>query len=338
MTLTIKGFIRMICTILVIVEHKEARIKKVSEEILGYCSLLSAERGCCVKALVYGDKVESSVFEQIGSRGVKDIIFIKDKQLARHHPYLMVPVITGVIKRIQPQLVLFGNTPRGIDLAPRVAQRFYGYMASDVVGFEIENDRVSFCRYVYGQRVFETVNVRKYPVFATVRPNTISWANVPLEKPEVKCYTSEQHDLGTYVVKEVVTKTIKEIGLNEAEIVVAGGRGIKKAEDFSMLEDLARVLKGAVGASRGAVDAGLRPYSAQIGQTGQTISPRLYIACGISGAMQHTAGISAAQVIVAINSDPGAPIFKTADYCIVGDLYQIVPLLTREFCNRLNTI
>ena len=326
----------MIRTVVIVVEHKGAGIKKVSEEILGYCSFLSDKKGFAVKALVYGDEIESGVFDRIGGRGVKDIIFLKGKDLKAHHPHLLVPAIAGVIKNVQPQLVLFGNTPNGMDLASRLAQHFNGYMASDAVGISIENEGVSFSRFVFGGKLLETSTAKRYPVFATVRPTTIDWVDVPLEKPVIQCYTPERYETGMYVIKNTVTKIVGEVNLIEAEIVVAGGRGIKKAEDFSLLEELARVLNGAVGASRGAVDAGLRPYSAQIGQTGKTVSPRLYIACGISGAMQHTAGISSAQVIIAINSDPEAPIFKIADYCIVGDLYQVVPQLTLEFNRILN--
>ncbi|MBC7335306.1 MAG: electron transfer flavoprotein subunit alpha/FixB family protein, partial [Clostridia bacterium] len=201
---------------------------------------------------------------------------------------------------------------------------------------ELLDGGARFERPIYAGKAITKVEVAGPPVLATMRPNVLGIAPVTPRTPEVVAH-SVQLDPASLrqLVKEVVRKTAGRVELTEADIIVAGGRGMKGPENFKLLEDLADVLGAAVGASRAAVDAGWRDHDDQVGQTGKTVSPTLYIACGISGAIQHLAGMSSSKFIVAINKDPEANIFKVADYGIVGDLFKVVPLLTEEFKKAL---
>ncbi|MED4731917.1 electron transfer flavoprotein subunit alpha/FixB family protein, partial [Aneurinibacillus migulanus] len=192
-----------------------------------------------------------------------------------------------------------------------------------------EGGKVVFIRPIYAGKAFEKKTVTDGTVFATVRPNNIAAEETGSSAEKVD-FNAEIKDLRT-IVKDIVRKTAGGVDLSEAKVVISGGRGVKSAEGFKPLQELADVLGGAVGASRGACDAEYCDYSLQIGQTGKVATPDLYIAAGISGAIQHLAGMSSSKVIVAINKDPEAPIFQIADYGIVGDLFEVVPLLTEEF-------
>ena len=222
-----------------------------------------------------------------------------------------------------------GHTAQGKDLSPRIATKLNAGLVSDVVHIEIDGGEAVFTTPIYSGKAFEKIKIKDGTIIATVRPNNIT----PLEKDEsrsgdVSQVEVEIKDLRT-TIKDIVKKATGGIDLSEAKIIVSGGRGMKDAENFQLLEELANVLGAAVGASRGACDAGYCDYSLQIGQTGKVVTPDLYIAVGISGAIQHLAGMSNSKVIVAINKDPEAPIFEVADYGIVGDLFEVVPILNR---------
>jgi electron transfer flavoprotein alpha subunit len=204
-------------------------------------------------------------------------------------------------------------------------------LISDVTSIEEEGGNIVFTRPIYSGKAFEKKIVTSGVIFATIRPNNIE----PLAKDEsrsgdVSTLSVDIKDLRT-IIKDVVRKASEGVDLSEAKVIIAGGRGVKSEDGFEPLKELAQVLGGAVGASRGACDADYCDYSLQIGQTGKVVTPDLYIACGISGAIQHLAGMSNSKVIVAINKDPEANIFNVADYGIVGDLFEVVPLLTEEF-------
>jgi electron transfer flavoprotein alpha subunit len=225
---------------------------------------------------------------------------------------------------------VLGHTTLGKDLSPKVASKLDAGLVSDVINVEVVGGNIVFTRPIYSAKAFEKKIVTDGIIFATVRPNNIA----PLTRDEsrtgeVTTVKANIKDLRT-IIKEVVKRTSKGVDLSEAKVVIAGGRGVKGADGFKPLEELANVLGGAVGASRGACDAGYCDYSLQIGQTGKVVTPDLYIAVGISGAIQHLAGMSNSKVIVAINKDPEANIFKVADYGIVGDLFEVIPLLTDE--------
>jgi electron transfer flavoprotein alpha subunit len=237
----------------------------------------------------------------------------------------------AVIDSESPEGLIFGHTALGKDLAPKIAAKLESGLISDVTSLEEAGGNLVFTRPIYSGKAFEKKIVTDGLLFATIRPNNIA----PLEKDEsrsgdIASVAAEIKDLRT-IIKEVVRKASEGVDLSEAKVIIAGGRGVKSEEGFEPLKELASVLNGAVGASRGACDADYCDYSLQIGQTGKVVTPDLYIACGISGAIQHLAGMSNSKVIVAINKDPEANIFKVADYGIVGDLFEVVPLLTEEF-------
>ncbi|MFZ5944532.1 MAG: electron transfer flavoprotein subunit alpha/FixB family protein [Bacillota bacterium] len=318
--------------VLVLVEYKNESLKKVTQQILGFLSNLKQGDSFRLTALIPGNKVNKSIIEQTIKWGADDIYCLEAPGLQLYNPEIFTPLLTDIIRSKSPQLVLIGNSGVGKDLVPRLAQSFKSPMVSDVIDIAIEAGFINFVRPVYGGKVLEKVSaVFDSLIFATVRPNALnnfyasgSNAHIYHETPRINTNVS-------YLIKGIINRAAEEKSLSEAEIIVSGGKGLKNRENFKLLEELANVLGGVVGASRSAVDAGWKPYSAQIGQTGKSVKPKLYIACGISGAMQHLAGMSTSRVIVAINKDPNAPIFKISNYGIIGDLFEIVPLLTEEF-------
>ncbi|AJK66284.1 MULTISPECIES: electron transfer flavoprotein subunit alpha/FixB family protein [Bacillus amyloliquefaciens group] len=242
-------------------------------------------------------------------------------------------VLRDLIENEKPDAVIFGHTSMGKDLSPKLAARFETGLISDSTDVSVTGDNIVFTRPIYSGKAFEQVISTDPFILATIRPNNIQALEKDASRTgDIEELAAPPADLRT-VIEEVVKKTADGVDLSEAKIIVAGGRGVKSKDGFEPLKELAEVLGAAVGASRGACDADYCDYSLQIGQTGKVVTPDLYIACGISGAIQHLAGMSNSKVIVAINKDPEAEIFKIADYGIVGDLFEVVPLLTQEFKN-----
>jgi electron transfer flavoprotein alpha subunit len=314
--------------VLVLAELKDNKLRNVSFEAIAAAKTI-AEDGEVV-SLLLGESVESLANELI-QYGADRVVVVENDKLAQYNSDGYSQAVLAVIKQEDPEAIVFGHTALGKDLSPKVASKLDSGLISDVVNVEVTGGNVVFTRPIYSGKAFEKKIVTNGLIFATVRPNNIA----ALEKDEsrsgdVSKVDVDIKDLRT-IIKEVVKKTSEGVDLSEAKVVVAGGRGLKSAENFKMLEELADVLGGAVGASRGACDAGYCDYSLQIGQTGKVVTPDLYIAIGISGAIQHLAGMSNSKVIVAINKDPEANIFKVADYGIVGDLFEVVPQLTEEF-------
>lgn len=314
--------------VLVLAELKDNKLRNVSFEAIAAAKTI-AEDGKVV-SLLLGESVESLANELI-QYGADRVVVVENDKLAQYNSDGYSQAVLAVIEQEDPEAIVFGHTALGKDLSPKVASKLDSGLISDVVNVEVTGGNVVFTRPIYSGKAFEKKIVTNGLIFATVRPNNIA----ALEKDEsrsgdVSKVDVDIKDLRT-IIKEVVKKTSEGVDLSEAKVVVAGGRGLKSAENFKMLEELANVLGGAVGASRGACDAGYCDYSLQIGQTGKVVTPDLYIAIGISGAIQHLAGMSNSKVIVAINKDPEANIFKVADYGIVGDLFEVVPQLTEEF-------
>ncbi|MED4525992.1 electron transfer flavoprotein subunit alpha/FixB family protein [Bacillus velezensis] len=242
-------------------------------------------------------------------------------------------VLGDLIENEKPDAVIFGHTSMGKGLSPKLAARFETGLISDSTDVSVTGDNIVFTRPIYSGKAFEQVISTDPFILATIRPNNIQALEKDANRTgDIEELAAPPADLRT-VIEEVVKKTADGVDLSEAKIIVAGGRGVKSKDGFEPLKELAEVLGAAVGASRGACDADYCDYSLQIGQTGKVVTPDLYIACGISGAIQHLAGMSNSKVIVAINKDPEAEIFKIADYGIVGDLFEVVPLLTQEFKN-----
>lgn len=240
-------------------------------------------------------------------------------------------LVLNVIQTEQPKGVILGHTSLGKDVAPRLAARLQAGLVSDVVKIEGQDDDAKFIRPIYSGKAFEKAISKTETVLVTVRPNNFSALEKNTSRSgEVVVENVEFTDVRVQI-QEILRKASTGVDLSEANIIVSGGRGVKGKEGFELLQKLANAVGGAVGASRGACDAGYCDYALQIGQTGKVVTPDLYIACGISGAIQHIAGMSNSKVIVAINKDPEANIFSIADYGIVGDLFEVVPILIEEF-------
>src|SRR5690606_17383154 len=256
---------------------------------------------------------------------------LEDEKLKNYSSDGYSQALLEIVNQENPEGIIIGHTALGKDLAPKIASKLNVGLISDVTSIEVEDDDVIFTRPIYSGKAFEKKKTLDDVVFITIRPNNIEALDKDGSRSgEIEKISANITDLRT-IVQEVVRKASDGVDLSEAKVVVAGGRGVKSAEGFEPLKELASVLGGAVGASRGACDADYCDYSLQIGQTGKVVTPDLYIACGISGAIQHLAGMSNSKVIVAINKDPDANIFNVADYGIVGDLFEVVPLLTEEF-------
>ncbi|MFD0047758.1 electron transfer flavoprotein subunit alpha/FixB family protein [Actinomycetes bacterium NPDC127524] len=314
--------------VLVLGEVRDGSLRNVSFEAIGAAKL--AAGGGEVVGVLIGEGIQSFGTELI-QYGADRVVTVEDAKLAQYTSDGYSQALLAVIDAENPEGIFFGHTALGKDLAPRIASKLSSGLISDVTSMEETGGNLVFTRPIYSGKAFEKKIVTDGLVFATIRPNNISH----LEKDEsrsgeVTALQAEIKDLRT-IIKDVVRKASEGVDLSEAKVIIAGGRGVKSEDGFEPLKELANVLGGAVGASRGACDADYCDYSLQIGQTGKVVTPDLYIACGISGAIQHLAGMSNSKVIVAINKDPEANIFKVADYGIVGDLFEVVPLLTEEF-------
>ncbi len=317
----------------VFAETRDGKIIKVVSEMLNASKDIGAKLGEDVGAVLLGSGIESLANELAGM-GAKKVYLTDDPKLETYNPDAYAKVVVEMVKQNEPSVLLFGNSAVGKDLGPAVAAKLGVGMCSDCTGIEIDGEnRLVFTRPVYAGKAITTVVCNAKPQMATIRPNVLSpgepdaGASADVEKVAVAI---EDADIRT-VVREVVKSAGGKVELTEADIIVSGGRGMKGPENYAMIEKLADVLGAAVGASRAAVDAGWRDHHDQVGQTGKVVNPTLYIACGISGAIQHLAGMKTSKVIVAVNKDADAPIFKIANYGIVGDLFKVVPVLTEEF-------
>jgi len=267
---------------------------------------------------------------ELGRYGAESVILADDPSLALFHPDYYRQVALQAIRKLNPSIILAAATSSGKDLAPRLAIHLDTAVASECTQFELENGKLVATRPAFAGKVLLRIKVNSSPSIATLRPNVFTAKEVvPSKKPTVERIQFNRPD-SEMVVKEFVTQGAKKLDLTEASVIISGGRGMGGPQNYKILEELAEVMGGVVGASRASVDAGWRPHSDQVGQTGRTVSPTLYIACGISGAIQHRVGMINSKVIVAINKDAEAPIFGFADYGIVGDVFEVVPALTRE--------
>jgi electron transfer flavoprotein alpha subunit len=308
--------------VLVVTESTDGKLKKTSRQILSIGSKLAAEAVSDMGGMV----TDAASAEEAGRYGAKKA-YVAD--LGPYDTETYTAAVVQVIQEMQPDVVLFPGTSNGRDLAPRVAARLGVGVASDVDRLNWTDGKLRARRPVYSGKAFATVEVTGKPAIATARPNAFPAEESGGAAPEI---VNVAFTAGEKRVKLVETKTPEagELTIAEADIIVSGGRGLKEAANFSYIRDLAHAIGGAVGASRATVDAGWIDHQHQVGQTGRVVSPNLYIAAGVSGAIQHLAGMSSSKHIVAINKDPEAPIFRVADLGIVGDLFQILPALTEE--------
>lgn len=315
-------------TLLVIGEVKDGEIRNVSFEAIAAAKKI-AEDGKVIGVLC-GEEELGVLAQEMIYYGADEVITINHTNLKEYTSEGYGQAIMSVVKELDPHAIVMGHTAIGKDLTPMIASKLESGLISDAIEIVKENAEIVFTRPIYSGKAFEKKIITSGLIFATIRPNNIDM----LERDESRTgdITSKDVEISTLrtIIKEVIRKSSDGVDMSEAKVVIAGGRGVKSAEGFEPLYELAELLGGAVGASRGACDADYCDYSLQIGQTGKVVTPDLYIAVGISGAIQHLAGMSNSKVIVAINKDPESTIFSIADYGIVGDLFDVVPLLIEE--------
>ncbi|MCP3030512.1 electron transfer flavoprotein subunit alpha/FixB family protein [Halobacillus sp. A1] len=314
--------------VLVIGEAREGTLRNVTFEAIAAANIIS-DGGEVVGVLCGSDSLEDMGKEMI-YYGADRVITVANEELKTYTSDGYGQAVLSVIDDETPEGIVMGHTSIGKDLTPKLASRLESGLISDATEVVAEGGRIVFTRPIYSGKAFEKKEITEGLTFATIRPNNIpAAARDEGRAGEVTEKSVDVQNIRT-IIKEVIRKSTDGVDLSEAKVVIAGGRGVKSAEGFEPLEELAELLGGTVGASRGACDAGYCDYSLQIGQTGKVITPDLYIACGISGAIQHLAGMSNSKVIVAINKDPEANIFNVADYGIVGDLFDVLPKLIEE--------
>ncbi len=320
----------------VLAETKDGAVRKIALEMLAEARrLVQADGGGSVHAIVLGP-LQAGEVERLAHHGADRVCHVEGEPLTTYATEAFAEGIRTAVGRVQPDTLFIGATSQGKDLAPRAAARLRVGLASDCVGFDLENGELIARRPIFAGKAFGRVLWNQArPRMATVRPNTFA----PLTPDESRRTEVDHVVLGSVNVRARVTGFEKSEGemldLTEANIIVSGGRAMQGPENFEILRKLCKVLGATLGASRAAVDAGWIDHSHQVGQTGKVVNPTLYFAIGISGAIQHLAGMSSSRTIVAINKDRDAPIFKIATYGIIGDLYEIVPILTEELQKAL---
>jgi electron transfer flavoprotein alpha subunit len=321
----------MASDILVFAEQRNDRLHAAAAQIVTVARQIAAKTGGQVIGVVIGSGLSGAI-EAIDKTGVDRIVTIEHPSLAMYTALCYRAALSAAIQKLQPRIALLPATFMGRDLAPRVAVRTKAALATDVVAVEITADgALDVHRPIYNGKAFCHVRLpASRPAIASVRANAFPPPSGPGGAPrESLAYEPVPGDERIEIQETVQTGgEVKDV--TEADIIVSGGRSLKGQENFKIIYELARELDAAVGASRAACDAGYQPHSRQVGLTGKTVTPKLYIACGISGAIQHLAGMRGSKVIVAINTDKEAPMMKIADYAVLGDLFKIVPLLTQE--------
>jgi len=312
--------------ILAILEQREGSLKKVSYEVASVASKLAKELNLEVEAVVVGNDVND--LNNISKYGIQKIIHLKNSEFSNYTSSGYTEAISNYSKEANAVCLIVGNTSLGNDLAPRLAVKLNSGCITDCVNLQVESGEVIATRPIYAGKAFTKVKLSSVVKVFTIRPNVFKAELYENGTSNIEIKEISSPNLKSKVVS--FKKSEGKLDVAEADIIVSGGRGMKGPENFNLIESLADSLSAAVGASRAVVDAGWRPHREQVGQTGKTVSPSLYVACGISGAIQHLAGMSTSKYIVAINKDKDAPIFSVADYGIAGDLFEILPVLTEE--------
>ena len=318
--------------VFVIAEQREGSLQPVTLELLGKARELADIRGTDVSAILLGAAVEN-LSDQLIQYGA-DRVFVSEAEFLKY--YRTIPyerIISGIIEEYKPEVVLVGATTFGRDLAPRIANRFRTGLTADCTGLEMSDDGLLLqTRPAFGGNIMATITTPGHrPQMATVRSgvmSAVSFSGKKGEKIKIQAVESEK-DKRVEILNQI-KKEKKGVLLEKAEVIVSGGRGIGDPKNFKMLEELAALFSGQIGASRAVVDMGWIDHDHQVGQTGKTVKPRIYIACGISGAVQHLAGMQSSDLIIAINKDPHAPILQMAHFGLVGDMHRIIPELISQ--------
>jgi len=319
--------------ILVVAESAQGRLANVTLESISRARVLAAALGGPLSVVVTASDA-GPLAAQAARYGADRVYMVESPEVAVFRPGPFVDAAMAAIQAADPAVVLFSNSPEGRDVAAACAARLNAGLLVDVTGLEVREGVVKALHPCFGGRLIAEKEAVSLPVMATVRASAFAREEAPKEAERVPL-TVDFGPVGLAAkVIEVVSERTGAISLEEASVIVAGGRGVGSAEGFVILRELADELGAAVAASRAVVDAGWMPHQSQVGQTGKTVSPQLYIACGISGSIQHRAGMQTSKCIVAINKDPEAPIFSIADFGVVGDLFTVVPALTEEVRKR----
>ena len=318
--------------VMIIAEQRDGEIRKISYELVSEGRRLADSLGQEITAILIGSDIKEKA-SILGHYGADRVMVADDPRLETYTTDAYVSVIAELVKAEEPAILLIGASVQGKDLAARLSARLNIGMAQDCLSFSIEDGNLVARRPIYAGKAYAKVTFsNSWPQMATTRPNVMT-LNEPDTSKSVEIidaiFSLEDSVLKTKVI-DIMKDESGKADLTEADKIVSGGRGMKGPEHYKILDELADLIKATVGASRSAVDAGWRPHTDQVGQTGKVVSPNLYIACGISGAIQHLAGMSTSKFIVAINKDPDAPIFQKADYGVVDDLFKVVPVLTEE--------
>lgn len=318
---------------------REGKLAPVVLELANTAQELSKKLDDCeVSALLISNLSDiDEIKSELRYNGFDKVYIVKDEKLTNYSTAYYSKISVDLIKEVKPEIVLIGATTQGRDIAPRISSTLNTGLTADCTHLDInEKGMLAATRPTFGGGLMATILCKNFPQMASVRPKVLKKADCPVEKDtqfvEIKPNLEGIEDKVKFVefVKNTQTSGKR---IDEAEIIVSGGKGLKSPEGFKMLEELASSIGGAVGASRAAVDAGWVDHSVQVGQTGKTVMPKLYIACAISGAIQHTVGMNSSGKIIAINKDPKAPIFQVADVGIVGDVYEIIPELIQMLKN-----
>ncbi|MFA4844031.1 MAG: electron transfer flavoprotein subunit alpha [Candidatus Margulisiibacteriota bacterium] len=319
----------------VFAEQREGKIQSVAYELLSEGKKLAGVLKTELCAVLCGDQNIEEELDHLFDYGADKVYLLIHPELKHYHTAPYTRAIAEAITKYKPEIMLLGATTMGRDLAARLAIRVGAGLTADCTGLDIDPIKKILLqtRPAFGGNIMATIQAPRHrPQMSTVRPKVFKKIKVAAPKKGEVIRFSPVINAEDLLVKllEIVADESVKVNLSEAEIIVSGGRGLQEAKNFKLIEELAAILGGAVGASRATVDAGWISAHHQVGQTGKTVSPKLYIACGIAGKIQHLAGMQSSDTIVAINKDPDAPIFKVATYGIVGDLFEYVPLLTRQ--------
>ncbi len=324
----------------VFIEQKKGKVQSVSYELLGKAHELAGKLGCQVSGVLIGHAMEDQL-DELFWHGADNIYLVEAPELANFQDEPYTNILVGLIKKHKPEIMLCGATAIGRSLISRVAITVNAGLTADCTGLDIDPQRKILLqtRPAFGGNIMATIiSPNHRPQMSTVRHKVMQ--PMPPDRHRKGKVIRETFPASLYASRTRLLDIVEEVeslvNIAEADIIVSGGRGMGAKENFKILEELAHVLGAAVGSSRASVDAGWMPYSHQVGQTGRTVAPKIYFACGISGQIQHLVGMQSSKIIVAVNKDPEAPIFKIATYGIVGDVMEVVPALTKAFKQALN--
>jgi electron transfer flavoprotein alpha subunit len=315
--------------ILVFAEQRENKFKKPAFEAVKTARSIADQLNAEVIALVVGGDVQS-IAPSLGGYGAQKVLIAEDRRLAHYASRAYARLVADAAQAHQATIVLIPATAMGKDLAARVAVKLDAGLASDCTALNVEGSEIVATRPIYAGKALTKLKVNSAAKVFTLRPNVFAAGESNGAAAPVEKISSDLTEQDLSCVATEIKQSSARLDVSEADIIVTGGRGLKGPENFAMIEQLAEALGAAVGASRAVVDAGWRPHDEQVGQTGKTVSPSLYVAVAVSGAIQHLAGMSSSKYIVAINKDKDAPIFQVANYGIVGDAFEIIPALTAE--------